>query len=921
MTGRAKISGKATKTRRHKAAKAKRAGPTSAPRNGSPAIDLQQELDRRTRERDKARRQLSEALEQQSATSEVLKVISSSPGELEPVFEAMLANATRICDAKFGTLFRFDGEKLVPAAHSGTPPKLVEFQRRRGPYQPPPGSLLERVMRTKHVVYTADRAAVPTPGPTVSLGGARAMVAVPMLKDDALIGAIVIYRQEVRPFTDKQIELLTNFAAQAVIAIENARLLNELRQRTGDLSEALEQQTATSEVLRVISSSPGELKPVFDAMLENATRICGAKFGNLFLYTNGALHLAAAHNTPPALVEARQRMPFQADMRTPAGRVIKTKQVVHVADLTAEQVYLERDPIAIAAVELGGVRSLLVVPMLKEQELIGTFNIFRQEVRPFTEKQIELVKNFADQAVIAIENSRLLTELRELLLQQTATADVLSVISSSPGELEPVFQTMLANATRLCEAEFGILNSYDGRAFRNDAFYGVPAAFESRRNELIHPHAKSGLAEVARTKRTAHIDDIRSQAPYLEGDPAVIGLADLGGARTLILVPMLKENNLIGVIGIYRQQVRPFTDKQIELVQNFASQAVIAIENARLLNELRESLQQQTATADVLKVISRSTFDLQTVFDTLVELAARLCRADCAVISRIRDDGFFEHVALHGFPAEYREHLQSFRMPIDCSSVVGRAALEAKAIHIQDVLEDPEFVMLEAQKLGRYRTALGVPLLREGVAIGALYLTRAEVEPFSRSQIDLITTFADQAVIAIENVRLFDEVEARTRELSELLEQQTATSEVLQVISRSPGELEPVFDAMLANATRLCEASYGNLWLCEGELLRSGGCYGWTTDFMDQWRYGTRSARARTFRRCKRSRRESPTRLPTCAPRVPISTAIRWRSMAPRSPESAPCWRCPCSRTTIQSALSSSSAGKCGHSPRSRLKW
>jgi len=270
--------------------------------------------------------------------------------------------------------------------------------------------------------------------------------------------------------------------------------------------------------------------------------------------------------------------------------------------------------------------------------------------------------------------------------------------------------------------------------------------------------------------------------------------------------------------------VRPFTDKQIELVTNFAKQAVIAIENARLLRELRESLQRQTATADVLKVISRSTFDLQSVFDTLVESAARLCRADRAVINRIRDD-HFDPVATYGFQAEFLKHLLSFRMGIDRHSIVGRAVLERKIVHIADVLADPEFGYLDAQKLGGYRTVIGVPLLREGTPIGGLFLTRPEVEPFSQREIDLLTTFADQAVIAIENVRLFDEVQARTRDLSESLEQQTATSEVLQVISSSPGELEPVFEAMLANATRICEAKFGTLYLCEGDAFRLGAMH------------------------------------------------------------------------------------------------
>ena len=367
-----------------------------------------------------------------------------------------------------------------------------------------------------------------------------------------MIGAIGIYRQEVRPFTDKQIELVQNFAAQAVIAIENTRLLNELRQ-------SLEQQTATSQVLQVISSSPGELQPVFEAMLANATRICGARVGVLFRYLDGAFTAIAKIGVSADFAAYLAEGPIRPGPNTGLRRLIETKQTVHIVDSRDGQAYADGDPWRVATADLLRARSLLNVPMLKEGELVGAIGIYREEVLPFTDKQIELVTNFAAQAVIAIENTRLLNELRQSLEQQTATAEVLSVISSSPGELEPVFQTMLENATRICQAQFGMLNLYDGSTFRNVALQNPPPQFARRLGEIIRPHPESGLARVARTRQIAHIDDLRTSQPYLDGDKTVVDVADLGGARTVLIVPMLNEDKLLGAISIYRQEVRPFT--------------------------------------------------------------------------------------------------------------------------------------------------------------------------------------------------------------------------------------------------------------------------------------------------------------------------------------------------------------------------
>jgi GAF domain-containing protein len=765
--------------------------------------------------------ELRQSLEQQTATADVLRVISSSPGDLEPVFQAMLENAVRICDAKYGTLLRYDNEAFDPVALFGASPELAEFIQRRGPFRPPAGAPLDRILRTKEVVrvdeFSADEAAISL----ARFGGARSLVAVPMLKEDALVGAIVIYRQEVRPFAEKQVELLTNFASQAVIAIENTRLLNELRQ-------SLEQQTATAEVLRTISSSPGELNPVFQAMLENAARVCEAKFGALALCEGDAFRVAATFNTPPAFAEARQRDPvFRPGPLSPPARVAATKQLVHISDLSEDEAYKRGDPVVMEFVKLAGVRTLLAVPMLKEQELIGVIAIYRQEVRPFSDKHIALVQNFAAQAVIAIENTRLLNELRQSLEQQTATSEVLQVISSSPGDLAPVFQSMLENATRICQAKFGALLSFDGNMFQFAAEVGTPPEFGQfmRRRGPFSPVPGSHLERVLQTKQLSHTADYAA-------DSAEAPPVRLGGARSTVDVPMLKDGTLMGVVSIYRQEVRPFTEKQIALLQNFAAQAVIAIENTRLLNELRQSLQQQTATADVLKVISRSTFDLQTVLETLIESAARLCRADRASFRLARGE-FFHHAASYGYTAEQHRYMVEHPVPAkpDRGSTVGRVLTEGKAVQIEDTKADPEFSLTNVTGFEDVHTTLGVPLLREGRPIGVLVLMRSRVERFTENQIELVTTFADQAVIAIENVRLFDDVQQRTDQLSDALEQQTATADVLKIISRSTFDLQTVLDTLVESAARLCEADKASINRAEGDGYRQIAMYGFSPEF------------------------------------------------------------------------------------------
>jgi two-component system, NtrC family, sensor kinase len=571
------------------------------------------------------------------------------------------------------------------------------------------------------------------------------------------------------------------------LAEVSQQVVDDLRRR---LDESVAQQAATADVLKIISRSTFDLQTVLETVIKSAVELSGANRGSIFLREGDVFPLKAASSTTPEFLQYWAANPPKAGRGSATSRVIASGKVEVIPDVLA-------DPdMEMSAGSLNKICAALGVPMLRNDKVEGVIVLTRPEPGPFSKSQIDLVQTFADQAMIAIENARLFNEtqtktvdLQESLRHQTATSEVLKVISRSPGELDPVFQTILASATSICDAQFGLLVLYEDGGFRCTSTFNLPPAFAETflRNPVIYPPPIDPLGRVIETRQLVHVVDVKQEPAYLTGFPPIVELVELGGARTLLLVPMMRENDIVGVIAIFRQNVHAFSDKQIDLVTSFGSQAVIAIENARLLGELRErtddlseSLQQQTATADVLKVISRSAFDLKSVLTTLTESAKSLCGASLGIIC-LREGEVMRLQAESGCTQAFIDFMQANPIKPGRETITGRVFMDGIPVHVADVQHDAEYRFGDAPTIGAYRAVLAVPLMRDGAVEGVLLLGRPEAGPFSQRQVDLVQTFADQAVIAIENVRLFEQVQERTRELSQSLhELRTAQDRLVQ---------------------------------------------------------------------------------------------------------------------------------------------
>ena len=754
---------------------------------------LERKVEARTQE-------LTNSLEQQTAISEILRVISSSPTDVRPVLQAVAERAAHLCDAPHARVILDDGGMLRPLAEYSVVPTPET--------QPVPlarTSFIGRSMIDRTTLHYADVAPIvdaefPAARDNVRTLGCRAVLTVPLIREGGAYGGIFLFRSRPGLFSPDQVALVQTFARQAAIAIDNVRLFNETK-------EALEQQQASAEVLRVISGSVADTAPVFERIAQSCKRLFDVTGASINLVgADGRVHLAYYDGPNPE--QLRTIFPGPLDPQSATGIAILERRAVHYGDTLTEPgvpEYTRRSG------EATGVRSVVFAPMLWEGRGIGVIVVGRTGVRPFSDKEIALLKTFADQAVIAIQNARLFNETREALERQTAISEILRVIAATPGDVKPMLNAVAERALRLCDAAQATIVLTERDALRCVAAFGSTRTLNE--GELM-PLTRGSVAGRAIFDRAPfQVEDL---AEASEHDlPVGLELQRRIGHRTALAVPLMRENRAIGAIQLWRMEKRNFSERQVALVKTFADQAAIAIENVRLFNETKEALERQTATAEVLKVISGSPTNLQPVFDSIAERAAVLSAARFVYVTTF--DGELIHMrAAHGPGAE--AHRSHYPMKPSMGTVAGRVVLTRGSIEIPDMLADPAYEQKDSVAKIGFRSAVGVPMLREGRIVGCIVVARVDAGSFAGKLVELLQTFADQAVIAIENARLFNETK-------EALEQQQASAEVLRVISSSVADTAPVFARIAQSCKRLFQGDVVRINLVGDDGLVHMGYY------------------------------------------------------------------------------------------------
>jgi two-component system NtrC family sensor kinase len=799
----------APKRARAKSAQPKSALPKSVQRPDKPAP-----RDATQTENARLANELRDALARQTATSEILRVISGSPTDVQPVFDAIVLTATRLFRRELAFILGCDATTYWPVATAGP-------QGLRTPPDPAPvaidtdANFPSRVIVTGKNLHLPDWSAIKLPDYERMVHerlGINSALYLPLLREGECIGLLGIAGKRAGIFGNSEIALAESFRDQALIAIENTRSFNETR-------EALERQTATADILKVIASSPSDVQPVFDVIVEHAVRLCGGRMGRVYRYDDGTIHMVAGQGlSGPGLSKVQEVYPRPADDDTTAGQAIQSRRPNFVIDIKTDE---SVPALSRQMIEALGTRSQVTVPMLRSGEPIGAITVGWAEPGAYGDQQVALLQTFADQAVIAIENVRLFNETREALERQTATADILKVIASSPSDVQPVFEAIASSANRLIGGFSTTVFRFVEGAMHLMAFTPTTAAAdEILKAGFPSPVAKFLLPEVvqgqaAQIADTEALPDIRLKET-----------ARARGFRSMLFTPLMSGGAAIGIIGVTRLEPGSFAAHHVQLLQTFADQAVIAIENVRLFdevqartNDLTESLQQQTATADVLKVISRSAFDLDSVMNTLARSARELSGSDVSTLY-LRDGDVLLCRGVAAIEERFAEFQRQNPVPLNAESHMGRAVLTGTIANIADFEKDPNTRLRKFQEVMGFKSFLAVPLMREGRGVGVFILARYQLGAFTQRQVELVQGFADQAVIAIENVRLFDEVQARTRDLTEALTYQTGSGNILKVIASSPTDVEPVLNAIVESACELCEADDAIVHLREGNDLR-----------------------------------------------------------------------------------------------------